>query len=194
MPKTNKNIFTPLGANNHTEEEREIHDYYATDPYSIDILLDETGLTFNTNIWEPCCGEGHMSKRLKERGFKVFSSDLINRNYGEVIDFLKTDKQWGGDIITNPPYSDAVEVATKALESVRDGAKVCMFLKVLFLESKNRKKFFAEYPPKYVFVSSSRIKCAKNGDFEKYTSSAVAYAWYVWEKGYKGDTIVKWIN
>jgi len=24
--------------------------------------------------------------------------------------------------------------------------------------------------------------------------SAVAYAWFIWEKGYKGDTIVKWIN
>ena len=30
--------------------------------------------------------------------------------------------------------------------------------------------------------------------FDKYTSSAVAYAWFVFEKGYKGDTIVKWIN
>jgi hypothetical protein len=24
--------------------------------------------------------------------------------------------------------------------------------------------------------------------------SAVAYAWYVWEKGFNGDTIVKWFN
>jgi len=38
--------------------------------------------------------------------------------------------------------------------------------------------------------------CAKNGDFEskKKEGSAVAYAWYVWEKGYKGETVIKWIN
>ena len=24
--------------------------------------------------------------------------------------------------------------------------------------------------------------------------TALAYAWYVWEKGFKGDSIVKWIN
>lgn len=24
--------------------------------------------------------------------------------------------------------------------------------------------------------------------------SAVAYAFYVWQKGYKGDTILKWFN
>ena len=39
--------------------------------------------------------------------------------------------------------------------------------------------------------------CAKNGDFDEMIAgggSAVAYAWYVWEKGYKGDTILKWFN
>ena len=54
--------------------------------------------------------------------------------------------------------------------------------------------FFKKYPPKTIYVFSGRIPCAKNGDFDKYPSSAIAYAWFVWEKGYQGDTIVKWIN
>lgn len=46
-----------------------------------------------------------------------------------------------------------------------------------------------------MYVFSSRVNCAMNGDFKKYNhNSAVAYAWFVWEKGYKGDTILKWIN
>ncbi len=38
--------------------------------------------------------------------------------------------------------------------------------------------------------------CAKNGDFASYDgrSSAMAYAWFVWEKGYKGETVVGWFN
>ena len=48
------------------------------------------------------------------------------------------------------------------------------------------RKLFDEQPPKTIYVSSSRINCAKFGDFEKYTTKAIAYAWYVWEKGYKG--------
>ena len=44
------------------------------------------------------------------------------------------------------------------------------------------------------WVSSLRLKCAMNGDFEAFGSSAAAYAWFVWEKGYKGETIVKWFN
>lgn len=69
-----------------------------------------------------------------------------------------------------------------------------MFLKILFLEGKERKQLFQTNPPKVVYVSSSRITCAKNGDFNKFTSGALAYAWYIWEKGYKGDTIIKWFN
>ena len=48
-----------------------------------------------------------------------------------------------------------------------------------------------------MYVSSSRLKCAKNGDFdtvEQGTNNAIAYAWYVWGKGFTGDPIIKWIN
>lgn len=72
-----------------------------------------------------------------------------------------------------------------------------MFLKLTFLEGKGRKELFEKYPPKVVYVSRSRILCAKNGDFQRMRDtggSAVAYAWFVWEKGYQGDTIIKWIN
>ena len=72
-----------------------------------------------------------------------------------------------------------------------------MFLKVQFLEGKARRKMFEKYPPKRIWVSSSRILCAKNGDFERMIKgggSAMAYAWFVWEKGYEGDTVVKWFN
>ena len=69
-----------------------------------------------------------------------------------------------------------------------------MLEKLQFLEGKSRKKFFLENPPKVVYVSSSRLNCAMNGDFDKYESSAIAYAWFVWEKGFKGDPIIKWIN
>ena len=78
-----------------------------------------------------------------------------------------------------------------------DGKKVAMFLKVQFLEGKARRKLFEKYPPKTIWVSSSRILCAKNADFDgmkRGGGSAVAYCWFIWEKGYKGDTIVKWFN
>lgn len=102
-----------------------------------------------------------------------------------------------GDIITNPPYKYATEFVRKALERVKEGHKVAMFLKVLFLEGKSRRELFKQYPPCRIYVCSGRIDCAKNGDFKALKENgggALAYAWFIWRKGYKGETIVKWIN
>ena len=111
-------------------------------------------------------------------------------------DFFETSS-WHGDIITNPPYKFAQEFIEKSLSIIPTGNKVAMFLKLQFMEGKARKKLFKANPPKTIYVSSSRLLCAKNADFEgmiKGGGSAVAYAWYVWEKGFSGKTTVEWIN
>lgn len=191
-----KSIYTTLGASNHTDKVREINDYYATEPKAAELLLEVED--FAPNIWECACGECHLSKVFEAHGYNVKSTDLIYRDGGmsETFDFLAESKSnsWNGSIITNPPYKYAYEFVEKALDTVTTGNKVAMFLKLQFLEGKKRRKLFDNTPPQTIYVSSSRLLCAKNGDFESTTSSAVAYAWYVWQKGYKGNTIVKWIN
>lgn len=191
-----RSVFTCNGASNYSEQEREENDFYATDPKAVEMLLELED--FNKLIWEPACGKGHISKVLKKRGHNVISTDLIERGYEDYRrDFLKFNGRWDGDIITNPPYKYAKEFVEKALEIIDDGFKVAMFLKLTFLESKKRRELFDKYPPKTIYVSSSRLQCAKNGEFEKYKNgvgTAIAYAWFVWEKGYKGDPVVRWFN
>jgi len=192
----NNSIYKTLGASNHTDKERESNDFYATDPSAATMLLNLEEL--NDNIWECSCGEGHLSKVFTDSGFNVYSTDLINRGYGESgIDFLQCSDNWEGDIITNPPYKYAKEFVEKGLELINNGNKVIMFLKLQFLEGKARKKMFEKYPPKTIWVSSSRITCAKNADFKGMKDaggSAVCYCWYVWEKGWRGETTIKWFN
>ena len=196
----NKNsIFKTLAASNHTDKERELNDYYATEPKALELLLELE--TFSPYVWECACGEGHLSEVLKSHGYKVKSSDIIDRGYigTETLDFLKVKKEdikqdFSRDIITNPPYKYAKEFVKHALDISMDSTKIAMFLKVQFLEGKARRELFEKYPPKKIYVSSSRLICAMNGEFEKYPSSAVAYAWFIWEKGFKGDTIVRWFN
>ena len=189
-------IFKSLGASNHTENEREKNDYYATDPIAIDELLKKE--TLNHNIWECACGGLHLANRLKELGYNVRTSDLVKRvndDNIEVLDFLSYQGKYEGDIVTNPPYILAKEFVLKALDIVSEGNKVVMFLKLLFLESQNRyEELFKLYPPKKIYVFSKRVRCQINGDFSKKDSSAICYAWYVWEKGYKGLPTIDWIN
>lgn len=202
-------VYVTNGASNHSNKERALNDYYATNPKAVEMLLELE--TFNKNILEPCCGEGHISKVLEQNGHNVLSLDLIDRGYGiGGVDFLKYNEHFNGDIITNPPYLGAQEFVEHALDLIDDGNKVAMFLKITFLEGKSRRKLFEDYPPKRVYVSTSRILCGKNGDFYKRDkngnliidkdgnpmedSSAVCYAWFIWEKGYKGDIILKHFN
>lgn len=192
-------IWKTLGASNHTDKERQTEDYYATDSSAIDKLFS-TGIKLSNRVLEPACGEGHLSKRLEEFGYSVLSTDLIDRGYGKGgVDFLKDYNEankWDGDIITNPPFKFALQFVKHGLKIVENGRKVIMFLKITFLEGVERGEFFKTNPPKKVLVFSKRIMCAKNGNFEEMKAgggSAVAYAWFIWEKGFQGKPEIEWI-
>lgn len=141
-------IYKTLGASNHTEGGRQSDDYYATEPKAAELLLEQED--FHHTIWECACGEGHLAKVFEQHGHEVIATDLIYRGYGdpEPLDFLQdTLDGFEGDIITNPPYKYVLEFVQTALESVKTGRKVAMFLKLQFLEGKARKPFFQKTPP-----------------------------------------------
>jgi hypothetical protein len=185
-----------MGARNGAKNERQEHDYYATHPQAVrDFLcaLNRDGVVLNNNIWECACGEGHMANVFVENGYKVYATDLVNRGYGGIHDFLKTEFPYYGDIFTNPPFKFAEEFAYKGNEILDKGHKFGLFVKIQFLESKSRKILFEQYPPKYIYVYSERQQCSMNGDFENLKAKTQAYIWVIWEKGYKGETITRWI-
>lgn len=73
---------------------------------------------------------------------------------------------------------------------------MAMFLKLQFLEGKNEENYLIVPPTNNLCIKLKTFVC-QNGEFDKMRAgggSAVAYAWYVWQKGHKGNTIVKWIN
>lgn len=190
-------VYKTLAASNHCKDERERHDYYATDPKAVEILLENE--EFIHYVWEPACGEGHISEVLKEHGYNVISSDIVERGYPlDYCDnfFSITAESIRGrvsrDIITNPPYKFAKEFVEHALDISMNSTKIAMFLKLTFLEGQARRELFKKYPPKTIYVFSGRIECAKNGEFTG--GSAVAYARFVWEKGFTGNPIIRWVN
>lgn len=196
----NKNIhkvYTTLGASNHSDKERVEHDYYATSPIATRMLLEKE--KFSPNIWECASGGDHIVKVLKEAGYNVWATDIVDRTgHTEILDFLTSDVKFDGDIITNPPYSMAQTFVEKALDSVTDGHKVAMYLRLLFLEGKKRQKLYRQRNLKTVYVAAARMGCGADGKFydqeHEYEAGSVAFAWFVWEKGYEGDPVIKWFN
>lgn len=190
--------FAQLGASNHSDVERAENDFYATDPESVKLFLqtlERDNLTLKHNIWECACGQGHISKVLEEQGYDVYSTDLVDRGYGKSgIDFLKSvPDSWWGDIVTNPPYKYAKEFVEKGLEVCRTNAYIVMYLKIQFLEGQKRSEMFKKFPPKYIYVNSIRQTCYINGDMSKKLQSATCFCWFIWQKGFSGEPIVRWI-
>lgn len=187
-----RGVFSVIGASNHSLTNRAEHDFYATPVEATEQLLQLE--TFSHNVWEPACGHGHISKVFEAHGHEVRSSDLEHRGFGTGgVDFLKCDEHdLDTDICTNPPYSKAQEFVEKAMDVIAEGHKVAMFLKLTFLEGKNRRRMFEKYPPKVVYVSTSRLSCGKNG--VEWMPSCICYAWFIFEKGFHGDPIIKWFN
>lgn len=141
-----RSAHATLGARNYALNEREVNDYYATEPKALELLLEKE--TFDPFVWECACGEGHLSEVLRSHGYIVRSSDLIDRGYGESgVDFLATEQKFNGDIITNPPYKYAQEFVEHALDIICEGNRIAMFLKLQFLEGKARRKLFDKAPP-----------------------------------------------
>jgi len=84
----NNSIWKTLGASNHTTEERQPDDFYATDPCAVDKLLSVENPAHK--IWECAAGAGHLAERLKEYGYDVYATDIKERGYGldSIKDFL----------------------------------------------------------------------------------------------------------
>lgn len=174
-----------------TSADREDNDNYATSPDATRLLLRHE--EFYSKILEPCCGQGCISSVLLEKGYEVISSDLYNYGYGEVgIDFLDegnsfiNDLKGQVDIVTNCPYKLTAPMLKRALDVCRN--KVCMLFPLNYLTR------FYFCPPTRIYVFTRRIDIAKGGDFSTYQHCNMKdFCWMVWIKGYKGDTVVKYI-
>lgn len=183
-----------------TTRDRIENDYYATPYEATRMLLNE--VKFNGGFLEPCVGGGHIAEVIKEyyNNASIIGCDLVDRGYENtlVVDFLEHNfVEKFDNIVTNPPYSLAQEFLEKSMSVVKDNGKIAMFLKIQFLEGNKRKTMFEKFPPKYVYVFSKRQNPWRNGsqvdENGKPWASTMCFAWFIWEKGYKGDTVVKWL-
>jgi hypothetical protein len=171
------------------------NDYYATHPNSTKALLEVEEIIYPA--LEPACGEGHISKLLDENN--TGSYDLIDRGYGKAgFDFLTHDFQtFYNTVITNPPFNLFQDFVEKALNIANK--KVIMFGKLQALEGQKRATFLEKTPLRTVYVFKSRQQPLRNGSEideltgKKMASSTMAFAWFVWEIGYEGDPVIKWL-
>jgi len=175
-------------------------DFFPTPPWATRALMEHVLLPLRLSrrqeghVWEPACGEGHMSEVLKEYFASVAASDVFAYGRGSVMDFLSVerDRPEADWIITNPPFKTAEEFALRALDLASDG--VAFLVRSVWLEGSGRyERLFRDNPPAIIAQFCERVPMVK-GRWDPKASTATSYAWVVWLKGVQsGGTVFMWI-
>jgi len=159
-------------------------DSYATPSSATHSLMKR--IKFEGIIWEPACGDGDMLRVLEQYNPSM-GSDIVTGD-----DFLKANSMLSvPNIITNPPYKLAEQFVRQANKLASE--KVAMFLRLNFLESQGRYQMFKSLPLEWVLVFCKR-QTLHPKDVIVTTGGTIAYAWFIWNKTYKGNPQIDWIN
>lgn len=202
---TNKSKATIMGS---SSENRSDLDFYETPLDVTKAFLDASGWQPKTNvIWEPAAGNGAIAFVVKDYfpGAMVVTSDIKTRALGLTMESDFLQHQWAEgkeflqnkDIITNPPFSHAQQFVEKALELVN--GDIVMLLRLAFLETTARRELFNKKHLREVWVSSKRIHFTspyltqRERETGKKSNSGMAMAWFIFNRNYTGDPVIKWI-
>jgi hypothetical protein len=173
----------------HTNEERGL-DVYETPPCAVEALLRVENIP--RIVWEPACGPGAITRVLKAHGHAVFSSDVIDYGWKHTIgNFF----EYAGEmpsIVTNPPYQWAQQFVEHALKC---SPLVIMLMRLAFYESDRRSHILENCGLARIHCFRKRLPMMHRKSWEgPKANSGMAFAWFVWERGYTGSTIIDRIS
>jgi hypothetical protein len=169
-------------------------DLYSTPPCATEALLRVEQLPHW--IWEPAAGRGAIVNVLCDRGHAVVASDIADYGFPLhfVTDFLTTAKAPAGTecILTNPPFQIITEFVAHALDLC---PCVIVLARLAFLEAESRSEILERRGLARVHVFRNRLPMMhRDGWTGPRASSAVAYAWFVWDRNHHGPPIINRIS
>ena len=178
-------------------------DWYVESPAFVEAVVNAEKIARPSLCWDPAAGCGTIPKVLRSRGIECAASDIVDRGCPDcaVADFFGEHRGTAEIIISNPPFGVLVEFVDHALALASD--RVIVVARLAFLESMKRMNFFRRTPIARVYVSGPR-QSMPPGDLEPQygpsglplppSGGSIAYGWFVWEHGWQGDPLLRWLG
>ena len=208
-------VFKLMGS--HSATERAKDDFYQSSPEIANALFEcvnagikgnklyAAGLE-NTVIIDSSAGTGVLLEPFENKCWLQIGYDIADRGYEHVIirDWFNVNADmWKKEIcfyprpkiiVQNPPFKLALKFVQHGLELLNKGELLFSLHRIQFLETRERfaKLYGNKQKPKYVFVFANRVTCVAPGIPNK-GQGAMCYAWFMWQKGFRGNTQIKWI-
>ena len=166
---------------------RRKHDFYETPDHYIEPLvqrISESVFDKGTVIYEPCVGDGCISRYLAECEARVVTNDIDSERRADYHFDATTAAAWkipgvvGSDwCITNPPFNQWIEIARRAL---RRHDRVALLGRLSILEPTiERGRFWSLNPPAGIIVLP-RYSFRHNDEGKRATDN-VTCCWVVWD-------------
>jgi hypothetical protein len=165
-------------------------DCYSTPAIAVEALLKVE--TLPDRIWEPAAGRGSIVRALRDAGHTVVASDVMHYDFAldfESDFFARARAPTGVELVlTNPPYQHAARFVDHALTLC---PRVVMLCRLAFLESECRSKILDTGMLAAVHVLKRRLPMMhREGWTGPRASSAIPFAWFVWNRNHDGPAIV----
>jgi hypothetical protein len=146
-------------------------------------------------VWEPSAGRGSIVNVLRSHGHRVVASDVID--YGGldfVADFMTVTKVPAGTgcILTNPPFQIVNKFIVHALDL---SPRVIVLARFALLESVARTEILEYRNLARIHIFRNRLPFMhRDGWSGRRASSAIAFAWYVWDRDHHGPAVINRIS
>lgn len=180
-------------------------DFYPSPYAALPPLLVMEGRRLPRRLWEPSCGNGALVVPLRNRGYTVTATDLHDWGCPDStpgVDFFErvaddhrptTSRRFG--IVTNPPFGDVEQYIERA---VGLAPYVALLLRLAFLESEGRMKWFPTVSLQRVHVIGERLPAMHRHGYDgpKLQNAGMCFAWFVFERGRRPRTSIPidWVS
>jgi hypothetical protein len=177
--------------------EREKDDFYPTPPEPTRAFLhaELKRLRDFSFVWEPAAGDGAMVREMRDVGLFVLASDIVDRGCNaSIIDFYSSkNPNLDVAIVTNPPFSECGWGNGKArwLKHALDTLKVeymALLMNWSWPGAGGLAPFYAAHPPARVYLMRWKI------DFTGQGAPPMLNAWFVWDKAWQGETVLRMLD
>lgn len=205
LAPTRANLKAAIGTKTATKEERG-NNLYETPALATNVVLALE--SFTATVSDPFCGRGAIVRVLEAAGYEVVLGDI--EDYGtttkdgvvqDVGDFRQTESA-GCDIVSNPPYGDAMNSCIAHALRVHRPRKMALLLNLNVLagvEDPDRTFYMEECPPARIYVMKRRLPMMHRDGWDgKIAGSQMNTMWCVWELqedgSYGSETIIRRVD
>lgn len=176
--------------------EREADEFYPTPPEPIRALLhaELTRLRDFECVWDASAGDGALVREMESVGLSVVGSDLIDRGAGfQIKSFYDFQTPLSKCSVQNPPFDQCgwgngrARWLRHALDTL-DLDYMALLMNWGWPGAGGLASFWSEHPPARVYLMRWKI------DFTGQGAPPMLNGWFVWDKAWKGETVLRMLD